>query len=242
MSFLEIPDVDVILRWRREDDPRSTTRLARAVIGQINIQAPDEISPVHQGRVRLLGGETIGEFFRAYVRLIGPDYDEPAGERLRQGIQAAIDKGQSTSISFADYNIRVPDGWKLELTAPPPPTPPALLDVVTDAINSIDGLTVVDAGNPSVQIDLPMAVVYYAGHDRPTNSDLKERVMVDVLVDWAVEEGVQSRLSQTAKDVIATLEALPSLRLVEVSDFVAVAVPSDPNAEALALQFVVIEA
>ena len=179
--------------------------------------------------------------------IIGPDYVPPPppatsdGDRLKQAIEQAIAAGNSASLSFSQYGITVPNGWKLELTAPPPPSRP-ILDTITDAINTIDGLTVVDPGTPTVQIELPLVVVYYAGHDRPTGSELKERVMVDVLVDWAIAERVQHTLSETANSVIAVLEGLSTARLIQVDEFVALPVPSDPNAEALALQFIVQEA
>ena len=178
--------------------------------------------------------------------IIGPDYVEPPppatsdGDRLKQAIEAAIAAGNTVTLSFAEYGITVPNGWKLTVEAPQPEPLPDLMDRVKQALNDI-GLTVVDPANPQVQIELPMTVLYYLGHERPTGARMQQRIRVDVLAEFALNVDAEAEIAGLASIVVDALEAMPNARLqsLEAGDY---ALPSDPNAIVIGFEAVVIEA
>ena len=176
----------------------------------------------------------------AVVRVRGRDAPPIASDALVAAIEAGIAAGKKIDISLADYGIDGV-GWKLTLT-PPPAAGRTALEIVADAIDMVDAIAVVDPGDTTPQLDLPVAVVQYDGHDRPTGSSMKQRVLVNVLGVFLPEADAHEFLADLARQLISVLEALPTFRLLEVSSPIELESVVDPAVTVLGFQLTLQEA
>lgn len=116
-----------------------------------------------------------------------------------------------------------------------------LYDDVAAALGTVEGLAVVDEGDETQTLALPVAYIVYGGHERPTGATLKLKVEVLVIAAWEAELGAQAYTAQLATDVAAAIEAMPNARLLDVSPG-AYSPPTDETTTALGIEVTVIAA
>ena len=117
-----------------------------------------------------------------------------------------------------------------------------LYEDTAEALRGVEGLNVVDYGDPAQPVGLPIAWIAYGGHERPTNADWKPKIDVAVIAAWAEDEGAHSFVANLAANIVTALEAMPQARLLSAGGIVDLAPPSEETVVALGLEFVVIGA
>ena len=113
---------------------------------------------------------------------------------------------------------------------------------VAEALRGVEGLNVVDYGDPDQPVGLPVAYLGYGGHERPTSAAMKPKIDVAIIAAWAAEDGAHQFIADLAERVVAALEAMERARLLSAGAVVELAPPTDETITALGLELVVISA